>query len=216
MPNENLRKLLRHMEQARTAETSDVMHGGNYHQTQNLKRPVGGKALMKKEAKNLGEKYAQHILKAEGTRGGNFWGDFKRGFDSVIKPAAKVAKAVAPALGKEGAIAKDVIEAVGYGQRQHQHSTGGGQTGGESFWDGFKRGFKPAGSIIKAVAPLAGPYGMAASAGLNAVGLGKKPKQKRKQSVKQQKRNALVRELMKEHGLTLPQASKYIKEQGLM
>lgn len=203
MPNENLRKLLRHMEQARTVQTSDVMHGGNYHQT--LKRPIGGKARMTKEAKNLGEQYAQHILEAEGMRGGNFWGDFKRGFDSVIKPVAKVAKAATPLLGKEGAVAKDVIEAVGYGQ-----------TGGESFWDGFKRGFKPAGNIIKAVAPLAGPYGMAASAGLNAVGLGKKTKPKRKQSAKQQKRNALVRELMREHGLTLPQASKYIKQNNLM
>jgi len=214
MPNENLRKLLRHMEQARTVQTSDVMHGGNYHQT--LKRPIGGKARMTKEAKNLGEKYAEHILQAEGMRGGNFWGDFKRGFDSVIKPVAKVAKAVAPAFGKEGAIGKDIIEAVGYGKHQPHHYTGMGQTGGESFWDGFKRGFKPAGNILKAVAPLAGPYGMAASAGLNAIGLGKKTKPKRKQSAKQQKRNALVRQLMKEHGMTLPEASKYIKENNLM
>jgi len=205
MPNENLRKLLRQMEEQRTVDTSDVMHGGNYHQT--LNRPVGGAKQMTKEAKLLGEKYAKHILQAEGgtMKGGNFWKDFKKGFDMVIKPAAKVAKAASGAFGQEGKIAKDVIEAVGYGQT----------TGGESFWDGFKRGFKPAGKILKAVAPLAGPYGMAASVGLNAVGLGK-PKQKRKQSAKQVQRNALVRKLMKENGLTLPQASSYIKQNNLL
>lgn len=210
MPNENIRNLLRHMEQARTVQTSDVMHGGMYNQT--LKRPVGG-AKMSKEAKAIGEQYAQQILHSQGMRGGNFWGDFKKGFDSVIKPVAKVAKAAAPAFGKEGAIGKDIIEAVGYGS----------QTGG-NFWGdftkGFKQGFdmvaKPVSGVVKAAAPALGPYGIAASAGLNALGYGKKPKQKRKLSAKQQKRNALVRQLMKEHGLTLPEASRYIKENNLM
>jgi len=213
MPNENIRKLLRHMEQARTVETSDVMHGGMYNQT--LKRPVGGakKSQEAKEAKAIGEQYAKHILQSQGMKGGSFWKDFKKGFDSVIKPAASVAKAIAPAVGPHGKVAKDVIEAVGYGS----------QTGG-NFWGdftkGFKQGFdmvaKPVSGVVKAAAPALGPYGMAASVGLNALGYGKKPKQKRTLSAKQQKRNALVRELMKKYNLTLPEASRYIKENNLM
>ncbi len=209
MPNENVRKLLRHMEQARTVETSDVIHGGMYNQT--LKRPVGGakKSQEAKEAKAIGEQYAKHILQSQGMKGGSFWKDFKKGFDSVIKPVAKVAKVASKSFGKEGAIAKDVIEAVGYGS----------QTGG-NFWGDFTKGFnsviKPVSGVVKAAAPALGPYGMAASVGLNALGYGKKPKQKRTLSAKQQKRNALVRELMKKYNLTLPEASRYIKENNLM
>ena len=165
----------------------------------------------KKQGELLGRQYAEAVMKDESLKGGeSFWDGFKRGFNMVMKPAAGVAKAVAPLAGPYGEAAKGAIEAVGYGS----------VTGGESFWDGFKRGFnmvmKPAAGVAKAVAPVAGPYGMAASAGLSALGYGKKPKQKRALSEKQKKRNAMVRQLMKENGMSLPQASKYIKENGLI
>ncbi len=43
----------------------------------------------------------------------------------------------------------------------------------------------------------------------------KKPKRKRLLSDKEKRRHALVRKVMKEHGCSLPQASKHIKENNL-
>ena len=43
----------------------------------------------------------------------------------------------------------------------------------------------------------------------------KKPKQKRQQSEKQKRRHALVSKLMREHGCSLGDASKYIKEHNI-
>ena len=82
---------------------------------------------------------------------------------------------------------------------------------------------RPAANISKALAPIAsavlGPEMMLVPMALEgmaqASGSGKQ-KQKRKLSDKQIKRNALVKSLMREHNITLPQASKYIKENSLM
>jgi hypothetical protein len=43
----------------------------------------------------------------------------------------------------------------------------------------------------------------------------KKPRKKREVSTKEKNRHALIRKLMKEHGLTLAESSKYIKENNL-
>ena len=43
----------------------------------------------------------------------------------------------------------------------------------------------------------------------------KKPRKKREQSQKEKNRHELVRKLMKEHGLTLPEASKHIKQNNI-
>jgi hypothetical protein len=59
-----------------------------------------------------------HTTLAGGMRGGDFWSDFKQGFNSVIAPVAGVVKKIAPAFGPEGEIASKVIEAVGYGRRR--------------------------------------------------------------------------------------------------
>ena len=49
-----------------------------------------------------------------------------------------------------------------------------------------------------------------------AIGSGiKKPRKKREQSQKEKNRHALVRNLMKENNMTLPQASSYIKNNNL-
>jgi len=51
---------------------------------------------------------------------------------------------------------------------------------GAGFWDDFKQGFdstfRPAAQVIKYAAPLAGPEGLAVSAGLGALGYGRKKK----------------------------------------
>ena len=98
-------------------------------------------------------------------------------------------------------------------------------TGG-SFWDSIKKGFhkvvkavKKVAPAVKAVAPLVAPgYGTALATGMTAVGLGKKkkPRKKRAPSAKMKKRGQLVSKLMKEEGLTLPEASRYIKENNLI
>ena len=49
-----------------------------------------------------------------------------------------------------------------------------------------------------------------------AIGSGiKKPRKKRVQSQKEKNRHELVRNLMKENGMTLPEASRYIKENNI-
>jgi hypothetical protein len=53
-------------------------------------------------------------------------------------------------------------------------------------------------------------------AGIFGLGHDGKPKKKRQMSNTMMKRNAMVRQLMKEEGMTLPQASAYIKEHNLI
>lgn len=149
----------------------------------------------KKDVEKLGETMAKMIadqnpeLVASGIMtGGSFWDSIKKGFHKVVKAVKKVAPAV------------------------------------------------------KAVAPLVAPgYGTALVTGMNAVGLGqrnnnrkhilsveeaerlvsgrgkaKKPRKKRATSDKMKKRGQLVSRLMREEGMTLPEASRYIKENQLI
>jgi hypothetical protein len=124
-------------------------------------------------------------------RGGRVQGDFLNG------GAAGGAK-----LGKEYALEL----------QKHLH-------GGESFWDGFKRGFnsviKPVTKVVKAVAPAL-PYGNVVKSGLEAVGYGKAKKKKRQPSAKQKARGELIKKLMREHGLSFGEASRYIKQNNLI
>ncbi|MCP4054784.1 MAG: hypothetical protein GY739_17420, partial [Mesoflavibacter sp.] len=93
-------------------------------------------------------------------------------------------------------------------------------------WDSIKKGFhkvvkavKKVAPAVKAVAPIVAPgYGTALVTGMNAVGLGKKkkPRKKRATSDKMKKRGQLVSRLMREEGMTLPEASRYIKENQLI
>jgi hypothetical protein len=67
-------------------------------------------------------------------------------------------------------------------------------------------------SSMKTVAPVAEetlPMAAEVAAGI------KKPRKKREVSTKEKNRHALIRELMKEHKLTLAQASQYIKQNNL-
>ena len=57
---------------------------------------------------------------AKGYSGGGFWDDFKKGFSSVMKPAGKIATALAPlageyapAVGAAGTIFSTLGEATG-------------------------------------------------------------------------------------------------------
>jgi hypothetical protein len=116
---------------------------------------------------------------------------------------------------------------------------------GAGFWDDFRRGFnmvfEPASKYVlkPLLSTIGGPGGLAASAGLSAVGYGKKkggkrsiqlpdndvvvPKAQMQSSYMsggasgcgRAERACIVKRVMAEKGLSMIQASKYVKEHGL-
>jgi len=83
------------------------------------------------------------------------------------------------------------------------------------FADGFMSVIKPAANIAKGIlGSMPDPRAQAAAAGIHMLG-GRKHKVVSAQD-KRKKRGALISKLMKQHGMTLGQASKHIKEKGLM
>jgi len=107
---------------------------------------------------------------------------------------------------------------------------------GAGFFDDFQRGFmsviRPVASIAKPLLSLAGPYGAAGAAGLSALGLGmggmdsesedevdavggrRRKRASAGPNDARRARGAMVSRLMKERGMTLGEASKYIKQHG--
>lgn len=101
---------------------------------------------------------------------------------------------------------------------------------GSGFWDSFSDTISKVGKVASKVAPVlhALPTPITQQLGLTADALattgavtdaikGKgKGKRKRKISDKMKKRNLLIKKLMKEEGMKLGEASKYIKDNGLL
>jgi len=117
---------------------------------------------------------------------------------------------------------------LGRTQMMHMGATDGME--GAGWWDDFKQGFKSVGDV--ALHPLLSvlPYGNIASAGLKAVGLGKakaggkaraggRTKAGAKQSCGgsdgRMTRASMVAKVMREQGLPLGKASKYVKDHKL-
>jgi hypothetical protein len=96
------------------------------------------------------------------------------------------------------------------------------EVSGAGFWDDFKQGFNsvvaPVASIAKPLLSLAGPEGRVASMGLSALGYGQTGGRRRRASAgasdARRARGQMVSKLMREKGMTLGQASRYIKENG--
>jgi hypothetical protein len=83
------------------------------------------------------------------------------------------------------------------------------------FADGFMSVIKPAANIAKGIlGSMPDPRAQAAAAGIHMLG-GRKHKVVSAQD-KRKKRGALISRLMKQNGMTLGQASRHIKEKGLM
>lgn len=59
-----------------------------------------------------------HMTRGMGMTGGDFWSDFKDGFNSVMRPVAGVVKNLAPLAGPEGQAVSGAIGALGYGRRR--------------------------------------------------------------------------------------------------
>ena len=163
----------------RPMEHMNVMNQ-SYHPSMQLNRSIGS-----------GRMRRRHSM--DSVEGAGFFDDFKRGFDSVIKPVASIAKPIlSVAGGPYGKIASVGLDALGYGKhkpgrpRKVGRPRGSGGATGAGFFDDFKRGFdsvmKPVASIAKPILSVAGgPYGKIASVGLNALGYGKrKPGRPRK------------------------------------
>ena len=94
---------------------------------------------------------------------------------------------------------------------------------GSGFWDNFKKGFNsvvaPVAKVAKTVAPFIPlPVAQLVKPTLEAVGYGKatKVKKTRQLSARQKARNAMISKLMKQEGMTLPEASKHIKTNNLV
>jgi hypothetical protein len=175
---------------------------------------------------------AQHLMKLHGE---GFFSDFLDGLKSVLKPAASIASMLP---GAPGAIGKVASGLLGSGMHEQKVLSGavrkgrgrppkmaGGFGGTTSAPMGREVVSATADSQLtpNAVAPVA--YGNApqapASFRRNTVGMGKpdtkcgmtggaKVKAPRKPSA----RGAMISKLMKGSGMTLGQASKYIKENG--
>jgi hypothetical protein len=106
------------------------------------------------------------------------------------------------------------------------------EVSGAGFWDDFKSGFNsviaPVASIAKPLLSLAGPEGRVASMGLSALGYGQTGGRRRGRGQTggaqtggaytggdaRKARGQMVSSLMREKGMTLGEASRYIKENG--
>jgi len=91
---------------------------------------------------------------------------------------------------------------------------------GSGFFDDFASGFmsvvRPVAGIAKGIlGSMPDPRAQAAAAGIHMLG-GRKHKKVVGSQDKRKKRGALISKLMRTHGMTLGQASKYIKDKGLM
>jgi len=76
------------------------------------------------EATAMGLHLGKHL---HSLHGAGFFDDFGRGFMSVIRPAAGIAKSVAPLFGPEGAAVSGVLGSIGLGKARRGRGTGAGQ-----------------------------------------------------------------------------------------
>jgi hypothetical protein len=101
------------------------------------------------------------------------------------------------------------------------------EVSGAGFWDDFKSGFNsviaPVASIAKPLLSLAGPEGRVASMGLSALGYGQTGGRRRGGAQTggamtggdaRKARGQMVSRLMREKGMSLGEASRYIKQNG--
>jgi hypothetical protein len=188
----------------------------------------------KSEAHEMGRHLSEHL---HSLHGAGFWDDFKSGFMSVVRPVAGVAKSLLPLAGPEGMAASGVMGALGLGKkRRGKGATGAGATGA-----GRKRGGRnttfPGGAAVSAtemegsgllgqdghgqyqgsgflsdlgipiISNLAGAIGLGhEQSGCGATGAGKGGRSARA---------AIVKKVMADRGVSMIEASKIVKSEGL-
>jgi len=178
------------------------------------RRKKGG---AKSEAHQMGLHLSKHL---QGLHGAGFWSDFKDGFMSVMKPVAGVVKSVAPMLGPEGMAVSGVLGALGAGKPKRGRPRGSGKSGryegkgklvithgggtgaGMLGQDGHGQR-KGAGFLsdlgIPVLSDVAGMVGLGTGAGKGG----------------RSARAAIVKKVMSERGVSMIEASKIVKAEGL-
>lgn len=200
---------------------------------------TGGRKKGMSEATQMGLHLGRHLHKLHGA---GFWDDFKSGFNSVVAPVASVAKSVLPMLGPEGMAASAGIGALGYGRKKRGCGTGAGKLmithGGASnsdtgAYEGHGRerddmamlgmgygqdghGMRQGGGFlsdlgIPVVSNLAGMVGLGTGAGTG----GRKKRAPAGANDGRRKRAEVVRKVMADKGLSMIDASKYVKAHNL-
>jgi hypothetical protein len=192
-------------------------------------RKTARRAYEHTEAYGMGKHLGSHL---HSLHGGGFFDDFAQGFMSVVKPVAGIAKAVAPMLGPEGMAASGVMGALGLGKHKRSHKgagklviTHGGQhtTGAGLLGPGGTRQMVGGADTGKyeGKGNVSGPgyealmgSGIISDLGIpvvseiaGAFGLGK-PK-------RHNPRAEVVRKVMSERGVSMIEASKIVKAEGL-
>jgi hypothetical protein len=169
----------------------------------------------------VGKMLAQHL------RGSGFFDDFKRGFMSVVGPAASIAKPLLALVPHPGAkIASAGLGALGFGKTggRSRKMTGGNMDLISGAVDNGRVANPPPSferNTVGMGAPTGHPSmrhsintmdGGAYTGGVE--GCGKKRRAKAGTGDARKRRGAEVSRLMREKGMTLGEASKHIKEHG--
>lgn len=202
------------------------------------------------EATQMGLHLGKHL---HSLHGAGFWSDFGNGFMSVIRPVAGIAKAVAPMLGPEGMAASGVMNAIGLGRRRKGGATNSdtGAYNGKGTGAGRRRGcgtgagtgagreredramlgmgtgagmlgqdghgIRQGGGFlsdlgIPVISNLAGMVGLGTGAG---TGAGRRRRAPAGASDGRRKRAEVVKKVMAEKGLSMIEASKFVKAHNL-
>lgn len=161
---------------------------------------------MKNKAEKLGKLYGSELKKqdpeVQELVGSGFLEDFGRGFLMPFKALSSVAKPILSTVGGPvGKIASAGLSAIGLGAGEEEME----MSEEEMEMPKNKRTRKKRGGAMTGGGVTGG--GMTG---------GKKRRRKAGANDKRKKRGAMISRLMKQEGMSLGQASKYIKENGLM
>jgi hypothetical protein len=228
------------------SEEEKEMTGGASPESR-LTRLVGGGRKKKPSAKQIAEKHLEAHQLAHEAMGGakhseaflqggalskhlrelhgdGFFDDFAKGFMSVIRPFASIAKPILAVVPHPAARAASAgLSALGLGKGKRKSELYGGNTDPITGATDIGRVANPPPSFARntvgmgvrrhrVVESTGGEYADQVSTGLT--GSGKKTRAKASEGDARKLRGAAVSRLMKEKGMTLGEASKHIKEHG--
>lgn len=192
-------------------------------------RLTARKAYEPSEAHMMGQHLSKHI---HGLHGAGFWGDFGRGFMSVIKPALGIASMLPGGIGTASKLASAGIGALGgSGVSEEQRAVaqlskkklGRSRNNGVRLMAGGSHmvgcgdtgRYEGHGNLMEGGGLLGQPgHGTLRTGGYGADGHGQQ-KAKRMVGAGVRARADMVKKVMAEKGLKMIEASKYVKEHGL-
>lgn len=214
------------------SESDEEMVGGG-----DMSRMVGAGRKKKgmSEATQMGLHLGKHL---HSLHGAGFFDDFKRGFMSVVSPVANIAKSVLPMMGPEGMAASGVMNAIGLGKRRKAKGGATNSDTGRYEGKGRRKGCGTGAGRESEDAEMTGMgmlgqdgHGVRQGAGFlsdlgipvvsqlaGMVGLGTGGRKKRAPagpSDGRRKRAEVVKKVMAEKGISMIEASKFVKAHNL-